>query len=151
VEPEAILHQKLAQLRRRLRLLVTQRWVALALTYAAGAGCLLALIARVRWAPAAVDWIGAALILGAMVGLVIGWTRAVTTLTAAQLADERLDLKERISTGVLLAASADSDDMALAQLADAARSARSVHPAQAFPWRLPRLARWLSAIVGLLL
>src|SRR5438105_4437576 len=130
MQPEAILNQKLAQLRRRLRLLVTQRWVALALTYAAGAACLLAVAAKLRWAPAAVDWIGIVLLAGAVAGIVIGWTRTVTLLAAAQLADERLDLKERLSSGMLLAASAPTDEMAAAQVADAVRRSHDIRPAQ---------------------
>jgi hypothetical protein len=151
MEPEALLAGKVAQLRRRLRLLVAQRWIVIGLAGAAAAGCLLAAVSKLRWAPDAVDWIGLTLAVGALVGLAYGWTRRVTPLAAAQLADRRLDLKERLSSGVLLSAAAPDDPMVAAQVADAAEHSRDLRPGQVFPWRLPREARYLGATAALLL
>jgi hypothetical protein len=151
MEPDALLAQKVAQLRRRLRLLVAQRWLVIGLTAATVAACLLAAAAKLRWAPAAVDWIWPALIVGAIAGLAYGWTRAVSPLAAAQIADRRLDLKERISSGLLFASEPAREELVAAQVADAAEHSRALRPGAVFPWRLPREARYLWATVALLL
>src|SRR5262245_17222866 len=149
--PESLLQQRVAQLRARLQWLVAQRWAFLGLTAAGIVACLLALAAKLRWLPDAVDWIGLILVTGAVTGLAIGWTRRVTCLAAAQLADSRLDLKERLSSGLVFAAAGARDEMTAAQLADASARAREARSSQVFPWRLPRQCRAAGATLLLLL
>ncbi len=91
------------------------------------------------------------LLTGLLVGLVVGFSRRVTLLAAAQLADQRLGLKERLSSALLLSDGVARDPMAAAQLGDAVEHSREVCTSAVFPWRLPREARACAATLALLL
>ena len=53
MEAELLLKRKVAELQRRLRLLVAQQWALVGLTAAGALGCVLAAAAQLRWLPAA--------------------------------------------------------------------------------------------------
>src|SRR5207249_3413607 len=93
---------------------------------------------------AAPEWLAAVLLAGAVVGAGIGWTRRVTLMDAAQLADRRLDLKERLSSGVDFLERGEVHPMVAAQLADAAEHSTRLRPAEVFPHRFPREWRLLA-------
>jgi hypothetical protein len=147
---EQRLLKKVRELRTRVRLLIAQQWACAGLTAAALAGLLLVAATRFRWWTDAVDYLWALLLLGAVAGLVAGWTRRITPLVAAQLADERAGLKERLSTAVELSALESRSEIAEAQIADAAEHADGLRAGEVLPWRAPRQARYL-AFAGVLL
>jgi DNA repair exonuclease SbcCD ATPase subunit len=86
-----------------------------------------------------------------VVGLVVGWTRRISPMVAAQIADDRAGLKERLSTAVELSGTAARSDVAEAQIADAARHAQTMQPAQVLPWKAPPQWRYLAGAAALLL
>jgi hypothetical protein len=148
---ESILLTAVGKVRTRIRLLLASQGACLGLTAAALIGLLLVLATRMRWWTDAVDYLWAVLLLGAVVGLIAGWTRRITPLVAAQIADDRAHLKERLSTAVELAGRPERTPLQQAQLADAAQAARSLEPARVLPWRVPRQARWLGLATCILL
>jgi hypothetical protein len=97
---DAVLMEKIAQLRVRVRLLVVQRWVLRALLAAVALCLLVGLGMRLAGAPLRVEWLVPILAAAALAGAVIGWTRPVSAMDAARLADQRLGLRERLSSGL---------------------------------------------------
>jgi len=148
---EQIVHSRIAMLRTRIKLLVTQQWLCVGLTFAALACLLLVAATRLQWWTDAIDYLWAVLLVGAVTGLIIGWTRRITPMVAAQIADERGGLKERLSTAMEISASEDRGPIARAQLADAAQHASALQLSQTLPWRAPRQLRYLAAAGALLL
>lgn len=148
---DQLLLHRVGTFRRRIRLLITQQWLCVGLTGALLAGLLLVAATKFLWWTDAIDYLWALLLLGAVVGLAVGWTRRITPMVAAQIADERAGLKERLSTGVEIAGSADRSPIAQAQLADAAQHAQELEIARVLPWRAPRQLRYLVAAAVLLL
>lgn len=148
---EAILRGKLDELRWRVRLLVTQRWVFRGLCGASLACLALVVASKFHWLPAPPEWLIGLLLSGAVGGAIVGLTRRVTRMDAAQLADRRLDLRERLSSGLDFLARGESDPMVIAQVADAAARSAELRAATVFPHRFPREARlFLVGVIVLL-
>jgi hypothetical protein len=148
---EQVLLNRVGDLRTRIRLLLAQQWVCLGLTFGALASLLLVACTRFRWWTDAQDYMWVLFLIGGIAGLVIGLTRKITPMVAAQIADERAGLKERLSTAVELSSGASRSEVAEAQIEDAARHAAELRPAQVLPWRVPLQVRYLAAAVALLL
>jgi PBP1b-binding outer membrane lipoprotein LpoB len=156
--PEAVLVARVAALRARVRVLLAGRWAVRALLVVT----LLAVVAALgmRWAgtPLPPEWLPPAFLTAAALGALWGWTRPVTSMDAARLADQRLGLCERLSSGIEFAArtpgevvSPEETDFIQAQVADAAKHGAGLQPAAVFPWRVPREGRWLAGAAGVLL
>jgi hypothetical protein len=178
MESEAVLRDRVGQLRRRVRLLVTARWVFAALVVAAVLCSVLVVFDRLEWISAPPEYLAGVLALGALIGAAIGMTRRVSLMDAAQLADRRLGLKERLSSGIDFmernsrreasgvrreidkadGASVDcsrltpdaSRLMIAAQLADAAEHSSRLRAPEVFPFRVPREAKFFAASLLLL-
>lgn len=148
---EQVLLNKVGELRTRIRMLLAQQWVCLGVTLAVAASLLLVAATKLRWWTDGMDYIWVLVLLGAAIGLVIGWTREITPLVAAQVADERAGLKERLSSAIELSRSQERGEIAEAQLADAARHAAEIRAGDVLPWRAPRHLRYLAAAVAVLL
>jgi hypothetical protein len=151
VHADAILRDRVGQLRRRVRLLVTARWVCAALLAASLVGSLLVILDRLDWISSSSDTLWLLLGVGALAGMVIGLTRPVSLMDAAQLADRRLGLKERLSSGIDFLQRGPADAMMAAQLVDAVEHSQRVRPAEVFPFRLPREAKFFLGSLALLL
>jgi hypothetical protein len=151
MQHEAVLRARAESLRWRIRLLVAQRWMFLGLL-AATLTCLgLVLLGRLQWMPTRSVWLPPILLAGAIGGAGLGLSRRVSLMDAARLADRRLDLKERLSSGVEFIGRGDGDAMMDAQIADAAEHATRLRAAEAFPYRLPREARLFGVALAVLL
>jgi hypothetical protein len=148
---EQILQDRVGALRMRIRLLIAQQWLCMGLTWAALAGLVLVAATRFQWWTDAMDYLWAVLLAGAIAGLIAGWTRQITPLVAAQIADERAGLKERLSTAVELAAAPGRSEIAEAQIRDAAQHAEGLRPAQVLPWRVPKQLRYVAGALAVLL
>lgn len=142
---EQLLLTRVGQVRTRIRLLLAQQGLCAGLAIAAAAGLLLVAATRLQWWRDAVDFLWLLLAAGGAAGLLFGWTRSVPPHVAAQVADDRAGLKERLSTAVEIAGRQERTDVATAQLADAARHAQALRPASVLPWRAPASWRWLAA------
>lgn len=151
VTPEAILGQKIAELRGRVRLLVAQRWMFRALAVATGASVVTALGMRLAAYPLPLEWLPLVLSVAAAAGALFGWTRPVTPMDAARLADQRLSLRERLSSGVDFVQRRARDPLIDAQIEDAARHSARLRPGEVFPYRMPREWRPLAVAAVLLL
>ncbi|MBI3912378.1 MAG: hypothetical protein HY320_15775 [Armatimonadetes bacterium] len=149
--PEATLRTKIARLQQRVRWLVVQRWATLGLIAGLAAATVLAAVARLRWWTAAEDWLWAAALAGLLIGGALGLTRRISAAAVAWLADQRLGLKDRLSTGLEFSASPSPEPIVAALLANAAAHAQQVHPKQVFPWAPPREWRWLAVAAALFL
>jgi len=148
---DQVLLDRVGAVRMRIRLLITQQWVCLGLTYGALTCLLLVAATKFQWWTDAEDYIWAVLAAGALTGLLIGWTRHISPLVAAQIADERGELKERLSTAVELSAAAERSEVAEAQIADAARNVENLRVSRILPWRVPKQLRYLAGAVAVLL
>lgn len=148
---EEALCRHVEAVRRRVRLLLAQQGLCVGMTVAAGIGLALVAATRLQWWTDAVDYIGPVLFLGAALGALLGWFRPVSRLTAARIAEERADLKERLSTALVLSERGVESEVARAQRADAARCAAALRPADLLPWRLPSQARFLAIAIAALL
>ncbi len=148
---QQLLQTRVTQVQRRARILIAQQWSCIGLT----AGLLLALplvlSTRMLWWTDAVDYLWAPALAGAVLGGLFGWTRRVTPMQAAILADERAGLKERLSTALWLSAAGSESALASAQLADAATHAESLRATSVLPWRPPQHWKWLLGALTLLL
>jgi hypothetical protein len=150
MQSNAVLRDRVGQLRRRVRLLVTARWVFAALLAASLLCSIFVVLDRLAWITAPPEYLAGLLALGAVVGAAIGLTRPISLMDAAQLADRRLGLKERLSSGIDFLQSGASDPMTAAQLADAAGHSERLRPREVFPFRAPREARFFLGSLGLL-
>jgi hypothetical protein len=151
MESEAVLRDRVGQLRRRVRLLVTARWVFAALIVASVLCSLLVIADRLEWISAPPEYLAGVLAVGALIGAVVGVTRRVTLMEAAQLADQRLGLKERLSSGIDFVQRGEAQGMTAAQIADAAEHSTRLRPREVFPFRVPREAKFFAASLALLL
>jgi hypothetical protein len=151
MQSEMILRERVAQLRHRVRLLVTARWVFAALVAASLLCSVLVILDRLEWVSAPPEYLVGLLAAGALLGAVVGVTRPVSMMDAAQLADRRLGLKERLSSGLDFVQRGASDAMTAAQLADAVEQSSGLRPRQVFPFRLPREAKLFAGSLALLL
>lgn len=138
------LSHTLAQASRRVRLLWAIGGGATGLLAGAVISLGLLLLLRTRFLE---DIPAEILALPPLVGLLAGalWrgTRRVSPLDVARLTEQRLDLKERLSTAVTLAPTADNP-LAARQIADAEfHAARGLDLQAALPLRLPRIA-WIA-------
>ena len=149
--PEIMLGHRVQSLRTRLRMLVIQRWLVIGLAGGLAVGAALAALTQLRWWPDAIDWIGVVLTVGLVIGLVIGLTYRFSSLDTARMADERLGLKDRLSSAFSFSRQASRDELMEAQIADTVGRTKDLRPAQVFPWRLPPEFRWALAAGALVL
>ncbi len=136
--PEHNIETHVKRLRRRVRLLMAERYGL----FGAAAGMVVAAVIVLlsskynalldRWL-----WYGP-IALGAVVGIVYGVLRKLTDLAVAVAADKRTGLKERISTAVALRRASQVDEMGTALIEDAQEHAQGVEPAEVFPRKWAR-------------
>lgn len=122
----------------------------------AGGLVFLATLALYKVVPIPTWLVPAAAAVGA--GATLAWAlvnglRRVPLLQLACWVDERLQLKERLSTALELAQRSEAGDWARLLIADAAQHAAGLDPRRLLPWGLPKIGRWtllvLAACAGL--
>jgi len=154
---DAVLIERVAALRARVRVLLAGRWAVRALLAATLLAVVAALGMRSAGTPLPPEGLLPAFLVVAALGALWGWTRPVTAMDAARLADQRLGLRERLSSGLDFAgrgerpATPEEAAFIHAQIEDAARHGVRLQPAAVFPWRFPREGRWLAGAAALLL
>jgi hypothetical protein len=145
--PEEKLAQKVRQLAGRLQALYLQSRLALC-AFAAAVACvaIMAIHKTGYFAPVYETCVGI-MIAGLLAGLAWGLLRPVTPLQAAALTDERLNLRERLSTALQFASRADASTLVPALLADAGQTAERIRPSRVYPYRPPRHI-WHLCVAG---
>lgn len=165
-EAASLLARRLEQLRRRVVGLRALRGVAAGLAAGSLGASLLAIGARLGGWPRAVDWALPLLAASAAAGLVLYLRRPVSFRSVARLADQRLDLSDRLASAAEWISDGRSvfgvgyqgprggpwhpTPMVAALLSDAAAAAQDLRPGSVFPWR-PGRELALLALAGLLL
>jgi len=150
-----ILIEKIRAVRWRVGLQRVQASVVGALAWASAVALVLLGLYKLGWIEPI--WPATALVavLGALVGLALGVSRWPHLLEAAALADERLNLKERLSSALHFLAAGDGSPFVPALVRDAETAAERIRPAEAWPMQVPRSSRWLglgaAAFLGLTL
>lgn len=140
---------RLRRIRWRIRAVRSVDWGSRALFWAVLVGCGLVTIERVLAVGLNLDRaVGAVLVGATALGMMAGFLRRVTTFEAALTADERLGLKERLSSALTL--SQVDHPMVRALEADAAAHARRIRAREAVPFSVPRRTRFLPLAVGIL-
>jgi hypothetical protein len=147
---DRILLDRVGALRTRVRLLLMQQGLCVGLTVALVVSLALVAATKFMWWTDAIDYIWVAALVGSLAGAIYGWTRPIAPLVAAQIADERAGLKERLSTAIELSRQETRSDLAEAQIADAAKHAQELQPSRVLPWRMPKQWRWLAGAAALL-
>jgi hypothetical protein len=144
------LKSKVARIRWYVRGLRSIEWGCHLLFWALIVACALVLVERMFalefdvW-PVVITVLGAAIV----VGLTVGASRRVTAFDAALLADERMALRERLSSALLLRSA--EERMVRALHADAQECARRLQVRETVPFSLPRRARFLPIPAAALL
>jgi hypothetical protein len=134
------LSDTLARAARRVRVLLALRHGATGL-FAGGLGSLLFVaVLRSPWGESwPSEWLAAPPAAGLLLGTLWGATRAVPPLDVARLTEQRLDLKERLSTALALAPAGERDPLVARQVRDAeAHAAGGLDLRAAFPLGVPR-------------
>lgn len=147
---DQVLQDRVGQLRMRIRALLAQQGACIGLTGAMLAGLTLVAATKFQWWTDGIDYLWALLLAGAVGGIVYGATRRISPMVAAQIADDRAGLKERLSTAVELAHLESRSEMANAQIADAAQHAQELRPGAVIPWRAPRQWPFFAAAAAVL-
>lgn len=88
--------------------------------------------------------------IGAGVGFVLGWTKAIGPDTAARWLDARLGLHERIATALEIPPQGPVEAWHLLVVRDAAARCRDVEIRHLLPLRLPPIARWTAVLATML-
>ena len=94
MESEAVLRDRVGQLRRRVRLLVTGRWIFAALVVASLLCSVLVILDRLEWISAPPEYLAGVLAFGALVGAGVGLTRREAAQTASGLTMRQLRMLE---------------------------------------------------------
>ncbi|MBX3095308.1 MAG: hypothetical protein KF812_00455 [Fimbriimonadaceae bacterium] len=142
----AVLSLDLKAFQRRIRLV--RAWRTMAWGGTAGAGLGSVALGLDLWTNVIVPAnLGAGLVLGGLfAGTLIGFILPVAARDVMRSVDRRAGLKDRLTTALDLADSAD--EMADAQRRDADRAAQSVHPKGVYPFRWSRTHTiWVIATV----
>ncbi|MEY2408265.1 MAG: hypothetical protein QOF48_935 [Verrucomicrobiota bacterium] len=116
-----------------------------------GAGLIVLVVVLFKLTPIPLWTVSAAAIAGgvcAFAGFVAGGWRKPGQQEIARWIDERQQLKERLSTALEMSGGAGAADWKELLVHDAARHAEALKPAELFPLRFPKPARWaLAALV----
>jgi hypothetical protein len=94
-------------------------------------------------------WAGLAGLVCILAGGVVGFWRPAGLLATARWLDERLNLKERLSTALELARDPRPNEWRLLVARDAAGHAAGLKLRELLPWRLPRTSRWVLLVLAL--
>ncbi len=143
MQGSSTLIETLRGVRRRLAALRLLECVVAALAWAALTAVLVLAIHKAGWLDDFWPWAAAALICGIAGGILWAWVSRPTIPDAAVAADERLGLKERLSTALQFLGGGPSP-LVPALAADAEAAARTIDPRQAWPVRAPRQWRMLA-------
>src|SRR5258708_4305735 len=118
--PDTVLHRKLHQASRRIRLLLVYKWTSRTLC-ASALGCLVWLLAaKLNWVsdPSA-EWLALIVCGAGMAGAIYGLLPSITPTDAARLTDQRTGMKERLGSAVEFEKSAGDDPILRRQIEDA--------------------------------
>lgn len=150
MEPRRLLERKLAQLRARVRWVRAVRW-ALVFGLAAALPCLIwAAVSRAAFLY--LPWFlpAGVVALALVAGITYALASRLTPLQVARAAEQRLNLKERLSTAWEVSAAGRSEGVASLLVSDAAERAADVRPAQVFRPRIARQGGVLALTLGLM-
>ncbi|MFQ6098316.1 MAG: hypothetical protein ACE5O2_11385 [Armatimonadota bacterium] len=136
--PDEIIRQKVFQLAGRLRALYLQSRIAVCAFVAAALSVLLMAAHKTGYFSPVYEASATVMIVGLLAGLAWGLLRPITLLQAAALTDERLNLRERLSTAIQFASREDASAMVPALMSDASATAERIRPERVFPYRPPR-------------
>jgi len=130
MSPDGDIGNSISRLRKRVRLLLIERYSLFGAS--AGAAVTLAIVLlSTRYDELLSYWLWAGIILlGAMAGGAWAMFRKLDDLTVAIAADKRADLRERLSTAVALRE--QPDEMVRALISDANQRASALHPSNVF-------------------
>lgn len=145
-----IIKKKVEQVLRRLRFIIFLDELVTGLLISLIAICLylsLDKFAHWLWEPWQV--IGGLVILGILIGFLLFIRRRVTLFDAALCIDEKMQLKERITSALEFSSQLDKSPLIPILVEDAARHAEQVHPKNVLPFRLPKYFQYLTGLVVL--
>jgi hypothetical protein len=94
-------------------------------------------------------WAGAGLLLCALGGALLAFWHAPSSEATARWLDQRLQLKERLSTALELAHTASPEEWRQIVLHDAAGHAKQLDARRLLPFTLPRVSRWALLALAL--
>ena len=152
-QPEQILQNKLSAIQRRMRIEgVFQNLAAFNLWGFLIAGILL-VAGRFFPSPIPIGFaIALPIVIASIIAVGLSLLRKIDPFAVAHLADQRLDLKERLGTALEAMERREAGDFATLQIRDAARAAQGILPATVVSYTVPRTLKWLPIpmlLVGL--
>ena len=152
-QPEHIIQNKLSVIQRRMRIEgVFQNLATFNLWGLLIAGILL-VAGRFFPSPIPIGFaIALPIVIASVIAVGLSLLRKVDPFAVAHLADQRLDLKERLGTALEAMGRRDTGDFAVLQIRDAARAAQEIPPTTVVSYTVPRTLKWLPIpmlLVGL--
>lgn len=95
-----------------------------------------------------VAWSPMAILAGAAIGFVWGWSRPLTMGETARWVDGRKQFQERLSTALEVGEKAPDEDWGRLIVADAAKRLPEIEPRQLLPFHLPKASRWALLLLA---
>ena len=143
-QPEQIIQNKLSAIRRRMR--IDSIFQNLATFNLWGFLIVGILLAANRFFPLPIS-IGFAaalpIVVASVVAVGLSLMRKIDLFAVAHLADQRLNLKERLGTALEAMDRRSAVDFAILQIRDAARTSQAILPAAAVSYTVPSATKWL--------
>lgn len=144
VPPDELLREKAEALARRLQVLRVLYWAVRCGLVAAVVALLLMLVHVSGHFEPVYLWSGGLMALALAAGLIWGSLRRVTPLAAAAHTDERLGLKERLSSAIQFLGQPQASGLVPALVTDAAAAAEGLEPARIYPYCASREVKYLG-------
>lgn len=137
--PNLILNDKLSQAARRIRMLLVYQWAFRALCWTALACVLWLLASKLNWvSEPEPKTIAGILLMAALVGAIVGFTRRISTMDVARMTDRRTDMKDRLASAVEFQALTTDDPLLRRQVEDAGVHAKDVNVRRVYPVRMSK-------------
>jgi len=142
--------ESLSALASRVNTYTIAKYASISLFFGAGVSAILIIASRFTPLPFIIAII-LSIVLSLMIGLLMGFTRRISLLDSARLADSRLNLGDRLASAVeLINENIKPSAMSQLQLDDASRHARNFDPKLVSPHIVPLTAKLLPvAIIAL--
>jgi hypothetical protein len=144
-----LLQHDLVRMKRRIRLLLIERHAFMVGTAAALAAAIMVILSHWWYSLGEPSFLTGLIVIGLLGGLVWGVARKLTPFAVARAAETRLELKERLSSAVLLSPS--EDDVVRAIVEDAQTHLKDISAKEVFPHKLTREMGAFAVAVMLLL
>ncbi len=149
--PDIMLHQKLHQASRRIRLLLVYKWSSRTLCVSALACLVWLLGAKLNWlSDPSADALALIIGIAGVAGAIYGFLPSISSSDAARLTDQRTGLKERLGSAVEFEKTPIDDPILRRQIQDAGAHAGTLDVRRVYPVKMTREAIGFAVLAAVL-